>query len=801
MTLINSSLLLGLILAGIPLILHLVMRAKPKRIEFPALRLLKARQPSNARRMRLRQFLLLALRILLICALVLAIARPSLPAANYSLRWWEWLGIITSAGLSVAGYFGLIRRQEQRRLPAAGQLQHRNRLKVWCLLTGLLLLVLLTGIPWSVRVRAELLSPGNEGTEDIPVAAVFLIDNSISMKYRQENLTRLEAAAERAQDLLEQFPAGSRAAVATAETDQEIIFQADLSGASSRLESLEFTAVPGTLNRQLRAAIEAQVEDRKLVQEQAGLGGTADLFARDIYVLSDFSRASLQIPDESGLADLLTQLNWLHVYLVDLSVANPMNAGITQLTLSDETSVTGLDLLLSMSVTSTPGLPAVATLETSIIDDSGQEVRSGAPVLVKLDGNAAQFQTALKLPGAGTSVQGVVRLTAEDPLMEDNVRYFSCGVRPAPKVLLIADRPEESLYLKNALQVRRCQCLSVATASAGEHAFAGFDAIILVGLQRPDDTLWNAVATYLQSGGGVFIVAGSSRIQPGAWNTAAAQRLLPAIPLTVVRFLNEPGQLRLAATQHPILRDFQRDEALRVELGAAAFDRCWAVEPQPEATVLMTLSGPGSRPALLERTLGEGRCLMFTSAMDNLRDGGSQWNNLVTSWSFLALVEELLAHLTSQQTFPRNFISGTPVDLPVPATQRFEQFLLRRPGLRQTRGTLEPDQSSVLLTDAGEQGHYLLKPFESPSPFEAAFSVNFPDRETELTRIPDDQLRSLADTEQLTIIRHPEDLQNAVRASRLGVEVFPVLLGLVLLLFCAEHLMSNFFYDQAPTAP
>ena len=127
----------------------------------------------------------------------MAIARPSLPAANYSLRWWEWLGIITSAGLSVAGYFGLIRRQEQRRLPEAGQLQHRNRLKVWCLLTGLLLLVLLTGIPWSVRVRAELLSPGNEGTEDIPVAAVFLIDNSISMKYRQENLTRLEAAAER----------------------------------------------------------------------------------------------------------------------------------------------------------------------------------------------------------------------------------------------------------------------------------------------------------------------------------------------------------------------------------------------------------------------------------------------------------------------------------------------------------------------------------------------------------------------------------------------------------------------------
>ena len=91
MTWINASLLAGLAFASLPVILHLVMRAKPKRIEFPALRLLKARQPSNARRLQLRHWLLLLLRMLLIAVIVLAIARPSLPAAQYGLRWWEWL--------------------------------------------------------------------------------------------------------------------------------------------------------------------------------------------------------------------------------------------------------------------------------------------------------------------------------------------------------------------------------------------------------------------------------------------------------------------------------------------------------------------------------------------------------------------------------------------------------------------------------------------------------------------------------------------------------------------------------------
>ena len=42
------------------------------------------------------------------------------------------------------------------------------------------------------------------------------------------------------------------------------------------------------------------------------------------------------------------------------------------------------------------------------------------------------------------------------------------------------------------------------------------------------------------------------------------------------------------------------------------------------------------------------------------------------------------------------------------------------------------------------------------------------------------------------------ELQRAVRVGRLGVEVFPVLMGLLILLFCAEHLMANFFYDEQP---
>ena len=51
----------------------------------------------------------------------------------------------------------------------------------------------------------------------------------------------------------------------------------------------------------------------------------------------------------------------------------------------------------------------------------------------------------------------------------------------------------------------------------------------------------------------------------------------------------------------------------------------------------------------------------------------------------------------------------------------------------------------------------------------------------------------------VAIVHDAQELQRAVRMGRLGIEVFPVLMGLVILLFCSEHLMANFFYDEEAT--
>jgi hypothetical protein len=76
MTFVNGLLLLGSAAIVIPIVLHLIMRRRPKLLEFPALRFLQQRHDTNQRRLRLRHLLLLLLRAGAIALLAFALARP-----------------------------------------------------------------------------------------------------------------------------------------------------------------------------------------------------------------------------------------------------------------------------------------------------------------------------------------------------------------------------------------------------------------------------------------------------------------------------------------------------------------------------------------------------------------------------------------------------------------------------------------------------------------------------------------------------------------------------------------------------
>ena len=77
MTFLNPLVLFGLAAAAIPIVLHLLNLRKLKTVEFSTLRFLKELQRTSIRRLKIRQWLLLLLRTLLVVFLVLAFSRPA----------------------------------------------------------------------------------------------------------------------------------------------------------------------------------------------------------------------------------------------------------------------------------------------------------------------------------------------------------------------------------------------------------------------------------------------------------------------------------------------------------------------------------------------------------------------------------------------------------------------------------------------------------------------------------------------------------------------------------------------------
>ena len=79
MNFLNPFFLLGLLAVAIPVLIHLVNLRRPKKVPFSTLAFLEELKKSTIKRIRIKQYLLMALRALAILMLALALARPFLP--------------------------------------------------------------------------------------------------------------------------------------------------------------------------------------------------------------------------------------------------------------------------------------------------------------------------------------------------------------------------------------------------------------------------------------------------------------------------------------------------------------------------------------------------------------------------------------------------------------------------------------------------------------------------------------------------------------------------------------------------
>jgi hypothetical protein len=206
--------------------------------------------------------------------------------------------------------------------------------------------------------------------------------------------------------------------------------------------------------------------------------------------------------------------------------------------------------------------------------------------------------------------RGEIHIDGGDGLAADDRFLFSVERMDPRKILFVDDgrRPRAELYFRAAIdssgdgafQVEKQSPDGAAAANLSAYAF-----VVLSDLSLVPQSLENSLQRYVQSGGSVMVVLG-----PGA-------TVLPRVPvldeaIQASNYASREGERFLTVTDadagHPVLRSVDRFNGIK-------FYQTVKVAPM-KSRVLAKLND-GS-PLLLERSIGEGKVLVFASTFDNI---------------------------------------------------------------------------------------------------------------------------------------------------------------------------------------
>jgi len=706
MDFLNPLLLAGVGAAAVPIILHLIMRQNPRRLEFPALRFVRQRREANRRRMRLRHLLLLLLRVAVICLLAAALARPSLKAS------------------------GLV------------------------------------------------------GNQEVPVAAALVFDTSPRMQYRHQNQTRLEMAQEIGDWLVSQLPPESQVAVLESRLNSAV-FQVDASSARQRIKRLETTTSAQSLSLAFEEALR--------------LLGTSDRQRKELYVFTDLAARAWAIDSPQRLQDRIKKLADVGIYIVDVGVEEPQNFALGEVRLSAQVLSKNSSLRISTELTGI-GPGGERSVELLLLDETGQPQRRARESGRITGGSSQALEFTLGGMNEGT-LQGFLRIEGSDGLPTDDKRFFTVEVRPPWKVLVAAQEPIEvqANFLTQALAPdefrktgrSRFNCEVVTWTQLAKTPLPTFAAVCLLDPPPLPLATWQQLATYANEGGGVAVFLGRHAEPAQRFNQSGATELLPA-----ELELQARGVEHLAPDnyQSPALGIFRSLEGT-VPWDAFPVYRYWQLGALAEGSNVLVPYSNG-RPALVERPLGQGTVLLMTTPVSDLASQ-NPWNLLpigTDAWPFMLLVNGIASYLVGSTEGQLNCLVGAPAVLPLDGDARVSSYLLTTPGGEEIRRPADSTRGEIVVTSTDQEGNYRVRTGGEHAGLRRGFSVNLPASATDLTRTDPDHLKKVFGEADFHLARNREQIEREVVTGRVGRELYPFLIVLVVLALGSEQVLANRFY-------
>jgi len=674
-----------------PVVIHLILRARPRRVVFPATQFVRKTHQANISKLRLKHLILLAMRMALIVLLGILLARAMIPS---------------------------------RRLVA---------------------------------------------DRPVPTAAVIVLDDSGSMRYRHRGKTRFARAQQFAQKLIASFPPRSRIAVTTTSGRGPVPgFVSDRELASRQVADL-------------RAGYGAEGVVGGLGRAAGLLRGTR-LERKEVYLLSDMTRRSwgdgvpVAAPDE------------VHYTVVHCGGQENLNVAV------------GLPKLSAPSVP----LGKDVRIETELIAGSvGGEMR----VVGELDG-APIAPTTVTVPAGGAApvvltvrsgreglLHGKLSLERSDPLEMDNVRYFTVRVGAPVRVLLVRDRATigkgDDTYRAVAAAVSTerdwIRCEPITNERLDRNSLTGGGAVMLCGVSSLRESQWRALGQFVREGGGLLVMSGPL-LSVESYRGSAAREILPVV-LKSQQQLPQPMGWDAPDPGHPmLLRLLWRGTGPLSEI--SCFRRFQVESVATDSTVIARFAD--GAPAVISRRVGDGRTVLWTCSPDR------SFSDLAKRGVFPFLILRTIELLSAGAAGTGEYSWNQSVAVPVPRGFAMGTVTVRKPG-EQAAHPVKTRTGRTVTLPADRLGSWVLRFTAERRERAFAFNVNVDPAESDLTPADTEEVQALFPEGRARVTSGLDDLTRRQRLVVRPVDVTSAVLVGLLLLLIAESFFANRFYKRVET--
>ena len=590
---------------------------------------------------------------------------------------------------------------------------------------------------------------------------VLVLDDSMSMGYRDGDRTRLDAAREQAFNVLDSLKDGDEVAVVAADDRaRDLVAQPtlDRSVAHHAIEGVQPTQAGTDFSPALIAA-------RKIL-------AASTKAEREVYLFTDNQQGGWRF-DPKTVFDDAWKKSEITLNVIEPDTNAALNAAVTQVKITSPLARPGTLVSGVATVANFSRAPLHDLLKVRVADAEVASLAVEAGPEASVD-----FPFDFQMPAAGSgvrTVRGVARLQG-DSLTADDQYFFTVPIHRAPKVVIFEgqstgpERIHSGFFLGRALAAGEAGTppLTLPASAIQEASLGSYSAVFLADVPRLSDREVIKLDTYAKAGGTVVLFPGDS-------TDLAALARMDFLPATPIRLRELPiGRLssQIIDPDHPL---FANTWGPATPFPPLPQKKLIEWKGKPDLKVLV-LAG-GSEGFVMTSDDGAGKVFIVNASPDRA------WGDFPLSPAFLPLVQQMALQSSENGLASRGFTVGEPVPTS-PALPRDQPLTVTLPD-DTTQSVLLGDKTT-LLDRAAANGFYQVSAPNDPALL--VFAVNVDARESDLAPITEEALTAITPHNSVAGV---DNLRQWLAQSRGMVPLWPWLVLLLALVFAAEGAVSN----------